>query len=415
MKIRILSTLVYLIFLYLINLARGAVGGFFIYAYALLLALPVVSIIHVVLSAITLRYNQEFSSHHGYRGEYLPYRLKISNELPHFSPRIRVRFKVITPHMRHLAPDELSANMRPREDVGLENFTITLGPGQRHEYLRRVYCPLIGKYNIGLESLRITDMLDWFSIEPQVLSFTLYVYPRVYGVPELEGESRALGGSRGRSRGIHQDHSFFTGLREYRPGESLSMLHWKRFSSQGIAMLREYTPVSQRRCVMYLDTRRSEEDSWRIIRREDYSLELLVSCSAALLDQGIPVDIRIPDLQRISMNAKEDLALLQQQCLEAVFSPDKDMLKLYNRDTAEGRSRGMSVLFITHEAGGELLNMFRGSSAIQNGLEAIINETGADAELRNYHRRRIRQLAAAAGRIHFTDAHMETGEEIRWL
>lgn len=410
-----MPTLVYLIFLYLINLARGAVGGFFVYAYALLLALPMVSVIHVILSAITLRYNQEFASHHGYRGEFLPYRLKISNELPLFSPRIRVRFKVITPHKRQLAPGELSGKTDSPGDAGLENFTITLSPGQRYEYLRRVYCPLIGKYNIGLESLSITDMLNWFSIEPRVLSFTLYVYPRVYGIPALEGDSRSLGSSTARHKGIHLDHSFFTGLREYRPGESVTMFHWKRFSSQGIAMIREYTPVSQRRYTIYLDTRRSEDNSWKIVRREDYSLELLVSCCAALLDEGVPVSVRIPGLPPISLNNREEITLLQQQCLEAVFSPDLDMLKLYNRDTAEGRTRGMSILFITHEAGGELLNLFRGSSAIQSGMEAVINETGADQELRKYHRRRIRQLAAAAERIHFTDADMESGERIQWL
>jgi uncharacterized protein (DUF58 family) len=398
MTINLSATLVYLVLLYLTNLARGAIGGFFIYAHYLILILPVVSTIHLIITMIFLRYIQDFSSFHSVRGDRVTYRLRLSQEFPLFSANIGIEFKHINPHMGQI----------------MESRTIIISPGKRLEFEFEIPCPYIGVYTIGLQELVVRDMIGWLTLPQSVFFYTMYVYPRVLDSRDFDLMALSERSRTGSRLGSNIDYSYFERLREYRPGMDTRMMAWKRFAAQGVAVLRVYNRVSDPGITLYLDTSREEGPVDELIEREDFSLEVLVSVAGECLRRGQPVGIRARGLEPMILRNSGDLQHLINASLNVEFSNQADMIALFLEDQRRNEGTGSSAIFISHDVTPELIRIFLRPPGESHSLEAIINETGSDEHQRISNRRRIIPLGSGGERIRVIDASKIDGDRLIW-
>jgi uncharacterized protein (DUF58 family) len=397
MRINIAATLVYLILLYLVNLARVAIGGFFVYVHYLIIALPIISTIHLILTAVFLRYLQDFSSFHSVRGDEVSYRLRISMEFPVFSANVGISFKHINPHMQRI----------------MEGRTVTVSPSRRIELDYNIPCPYIGVYTIGLEQLTVSDVIGWITLPLSVFYYTMYVYPRILDAGDFELHALTDLSKAGSRLGTSVDYSYFERLDEYRQGMDVRLMAWKRFAAQGVPTLRVYNRVSDPGVTIYLETRREGVSDRAALEREDFSLEILVSVAAELVGRGVPAGIRAAGLPPMTLRTADDVRELVNASLSIEFSADADVIDLFHSDGSRGRAPG-SIVFITSEIGPELVRVFLRPPGGMNTIEAIVNETGASEESRQVNRRRIVPLGNAGSLIRFVDGADLEGGRIRW-
>ncbi len=396
MKVNLSATLIYLLLLYLMNLARNSVGGFFIYVYFALWTIPLAALIHLTITMFSLRYIQDFSSFHSVRGDEVDYRLRVIQEIPLFSADISIRFKHINPHMRQITEDR----------------NITLKPGQRLNLEYSIPCPYIGIYTIGLEGLSVSDVFGWITLPLSVYFFNMYVYPRVLDSADFTPLALNHCRKAGNRLGTSVDYSYFERLEEYREGQDVRLMAWKRFAAQGVPMVRVYNRVSTRGVRLYLDTRRDGDGGAGLIEREDFSLELLVSLASLMLEESVPVTVRAWGIPALQLERREQLQDLIRSSLEIRFSPDADLFRMFGED-AGVYSEGSSLI-ITHDLSPELIRILSRPREGGYTTEAVINETGAGQETRELHRRRINVLGSAGGLLRFTDAAKIQGKHLVW-
>jgi hypothetical protein len=116
-----------------------------------------------------------------------------------------------------------------------EVTALWLMPKEAQDDYRQLECPFRGTYTMGLDRLILEDILGWVKLYPRVYKKTFYVYPRLVS---LSHNRWMPGWEKQNASGAHatlEDPLVFESLREYRQGESLKFVDWKKFAVIGSA------------------------------------------------------------------------------------------------------------------------------------------------------------------------------------
>ncbi|MBN2354163.1 MAG: DUF58 domain-containing protein [Spirochaetales bacterium] len=372
-------------------LAGMSLSGVLFYAFLLYLSFPLLAFFFLLAAFARFRYFEYFSTDHPAKGEAVTYRLTLTNESPLPGAFVDVNFLAFG----------------PASTFRLEGISTAL---RRRESLRREYTiafPFRGVYKVGMERLQVSDALSWFAFRAEVWYRTFYVYPRVV---ELERVFSALQNSvetSGQGRGLLADYTLFTGLREYRPGDSVRHLAWKKFAAAGRPFLKEYETTSWPGVELYLDLRRSEEPGPAVLEREDCSIEILVALYNHFLKRNVPVQAHAANGRErfdFSGSGPAAFARFYKATIAVDFEGDVSPVRVFESDRYDRRAAASTVVVVTHAFDPDLVELAapdRGTGALS--VFVVVNQSGADEAEKERQRAYLRARPGLAARLVFVE------------
>ena len=379
---------VYLFAAVLTYLAAAYLGEFFAVFATVFILLPVISLTLLLIAAAGLRYNQHFSNEQPVKGQELQYRCIIENGSALPLPRVRARFRAIRPTAGGDPGSNGAAEARPADRAGsgdVGDGILTYLPG--HQFVEReqtVQLPYRGIYTVGLERIEVADTLQLFNLRPRVRVREFRVYPRILPIGEFQpGTERRLGTSEVGSLGNLPDYSLFNQLREYRPGESVRHLAWKKFASTGIPVIKEYDSTSEPAVSIYVDLRPVPHSAEDVLLTEDVTVEALVALVNHFLKRNLPVTVRAASRTSYEFigDHASDFGRFYESTFELLFVSDISAARLYETHLETGMNTEVnSMFFITHLLDPELLILLDEQRSSNFQVTLIHNQTAEPSE-----------------------------------
>ena len=372
--------------LFFIFLAASYFGSYLYVLYYFTILLPLLSIALCFYSLIGLKYYQYFDTEHPVKGQEIHYRLNLSNES--FVPvsHIHCRFKTINPHLSLTIP----------------NFSTYLKSKGQIEESYTFRCSYRGVYTVGLEQIEVEDPLKLISVRPRVDYRTFYVYPRILalrnfslGLPATEG----IGS--GTSFGGDPDFSLYTQLKDYRPGEPIRHMHWKKFAAIGKPFIKQFETTSEPGLSIYFDLRYTDLDEVNSLEIEDTSVEILVALVKYFLDREVPVNVTAPGRAVYEFNgtSHSQFDTFYQSTMGLFFQKTISPAQMYLADTRAGFVSGNSVFFVTHLMDASIFNLIETSLATDEVFTVIFNQVGYPKSVKERNLFYINRLRERGARI----------------
>ena len=420
---------VYLFAVVLCYLAAAYLGEFFAVFATVFIVLPLVSLVLLLIAAAGLRYAQHFSNEQPVKGQELQYRCIIENGSALPLPRVRARFRAIRPAGGGAtAGSDAAAAGVVRGADGSDSGERDSGDGiatylPGHQFVEReqtVQLPYRGIYSVGLDRIELSDTLQLFSVRPRVRVREFRVYPRILPISEFQpGTERRLGTSEVGSLGNLPDYSLFNQLREYRPGESVRHLAWKKFASTGVPVVKEYDSTSEPAVSIYVDLRPVPSGAEDVLLTEDVTVEALVALVNHFLKRNLPVTVRAAGRTSYEFigDHASDFGRFYESTFELLFVSDISAARLYESHLETGMNTEVnSMFFITHLLDPELLILLDEQRSSNFQVTLIHNQTAEPAERHAGYFNRLREqgtrVVALRGSTTITadlEAHDEAG------
>ena len=371
---------IYLFAVIISYLAAAYLGTFFVVFASAIILLPVLSFLLLLLASFGLRYRQHFSNEHPVKGQVIAYRCVIQNTSFIPLPRVRALFRAIRP----TDADHPGIGVRGSRDRGHQQVLETFLPGNEEVAREQtVQLPYRGIYNIGLDRIELGDTLQLFTIRPRVRRRAFRVYPRILQLRSFRpGTERRFGTSEEGSLGALPDYALFNQLREYRPGESVRHLAWKKFASTGIPVVKDYDSTSEPAVTIYVDLRPMPPHTEDVLLAEDVTVEALVALVNHFLERNLPVIVRAAsrELFDFSGDHSSDFKRFYESTFALLFESDISAARLYQSHLETGMNTEVnSMFFITHLLDPEILLLLEEQRANNFQLTLIYNQTAEAA------------------------------------
>ena len=255
--------------------------------------------------------------------------------------------------------------------------------------------PYRGIYTVGLDRIELGDTLQLFTVRPRVKVREFRVYPRILPVGSFEpGSERRLGTSEVGSLGTLPDYSLFNQLREYRPGESVRHLAWKKFASTGVPVVKEYDSTSEPAVSIYVDLRPVPPAAPDVLLTEDVTVEALVALVNHFLQRNLPVTVRAAsrELYEFIGDHSSDFARFYESTFELLFVSDISAARLYETHLETGMNTEVnSMFFITHLLDPEILLLLEEQRASNFQVTLIYNQTAGAGDAHGAYFSRLRE------------------------
>jgi hypothetical protein len=243
----------------------GALEFLFYFMFLFITASGVVFIVHIS----TFRVIELFSTDHPVKGEDISYTFSVANESIFPLSRLFLMYKKSSLLQGDSFDDE----------------TVFLERGGSLKKSRVLRCPCRGIYEVGLDGVEISDITGIFTYSPLLFSRTFYVYPRLIVPERLFFEDRITVSQAGVRSGLSDITEDFKYVDEYRSGDNVKDLCWKRFFVTGKPFVKRYENSSKTVINVYLDLRKI--DVINPVAAEDVSIELFLSISKYFLSKNI--------------------------------------------------------------------------------------------------------------------------------
>lgn len=352
------------LFLFIILLLSGLYfSKIFFVIFVIYLCIPLISFIHLFIVKVFLRYHQEFSSEHPLKGEDVSYTFSIKNESVFLSGPIFYLFKLSLERIK----GEAARN------------SILLRSGESYTKDRVLNCPVRGVYTVGLESLKVTDFFGFFRLRLPVWHRTFYVYPRILSVIPKAFINQSTGSETiGSGQGNLDDVTLYRNLTEYRRGEPVQHIAWKKFASVGEPYLKEFDTTSQPGVSIYLDTRRIGALSTESLITEDCSVEILVALVKYFTAAGVRVYVNAEGWENFFFDGYDEESFLSfhRKTIQLRFTSNSSPVNLLKADRYDNRFNPSLLLFVTHILDPEIITLLEGSRRNELPSGAVFNFSG---------------------------------------
>ena len=284
--------------------------------YALLI-LCAFSGLSVILAPSCLVFEQHTAENVIFKGEAIAYSVSLRNRGPFFYHGAAYRF-----YSSDLLTLEGDANLGICEPL----------KAQKRKYTIRF--PYRGIYQLGLESITVTDMLGLFS---RTISgknpLHLTVFPEREESFTLAMRNEPLDTARNRDI-FNEDYTAIVDLRKYAPSDSLRKIHWKLSAKRGELITKNFQNVESERSILLLDTTKIHLPPKERAAFEDKMISYVASAVDFCLRTKIPASLIYgrPGAEEATLNVSEDAdgiyALLAGLAFDRERSPIYEMRKV---------------------------------------------------------------------------------------
>ncbi len=356
-RINFKSVFLYFFSTLIMFLAGMSMGGYLAFVFYFMLLYPVISVIHLAISGMQLRYFENLSQEHPQKGEKIDYIFTMSNESVLPGVNMYVKFKLVNYGI----------------DKNIEDLYLSLDAGKSVTNNFTIKCPYRGIYNVGIESLELTDSLKFIRIYPEVFYKTFYVYPRIIQLDSFLREIRKDSDISMQETGRVYDYTLFDSVKEYRTGDPVKHIAWKKFFQTGNPYIKTYDSSSTSGVIIYMDTRRAENLAMEsMLEQEDCSVEILVSLVRYFLSKSVQTNVCASGLIDFSFRGN-DMSSFESFYKSTIkidfnspYGPKKSFLEAYSENSINCET----IIFITHVCDPEIFSLVRDSE--KTGLETII-------------------------------------------
>lgn len=255
---------------------------------------------------------------------------------------------------------------------------------RRHEIL----CSRRGQYRLESATMTTGDPLGINTRFKQFpLNLELLVYPRILSLPELPLPNHSWLGELPVRRWIGEDPFLISGIRQYRPGDSLGSINWKATARTGELQVHHHDYTADHRLMICLNLEVSDS-MWRTVTDPE-RIELGLRYAATVaeyarrsgLAAGFLCNARLADGPRESVRiapavSSDQLTLLLEAMARLVLDRTVSMVRMLEMELAAGGT-DMDYLIISCHQGEKLRELAEQLRLNGNGVEwMIIPEAG---------------------------------------
>jgi uncharacterized protein (DUF58 family) len=177
-----------------------------------------------------------------------------------------------------------------RLDIVPEGYCLHVGPGQTARVVAYLQAPERGI--VELQDLRFSCAFPFGFLRRAIHLLRpqrIVIYPRIGSVSrELALRCRQVATGGLNSTELRGGQDEFFGLRDYRPGDSVRSIHWRRTARTGEIKVREMTSDAPPRLMIVLNLR-----NWRAYTDGRSRAERAIELAAALVCHGFQVDYSV--------------------------------------------------------------------------------------------------------------------------
>lgn len=187
----------------------------------------------------------------------------------------------------------------------------TLLPGERKEYATTLMCRYCGTYRVGIDRIVLEDYFRIFRLSyhcPTPLE--VHVLPRVLQPERLSFFSSLTEGMR---LTLNQNSQFPDAeTRNYQPGDSPRMIHWKAVAHHGELLTRKNLPEPKPEQHIFLDLDLPRHDGTEYLPRFDILAESLLAITDFYLKQKTPCNVYADadGYHRFTVHSQKDFDIL---------------------------------------------------------------------------------------------------------
>ena len=293
--------------------------AFYIITYTMLL-LPVSSFLHLIIILLRISYQEKLDRDQILRGEALNYTLEICNRDVIFYPDIKVNY------------DDKNYFYTDLQEIQ----TFFIGPLGKQVIQKSIICPHIGTYELGIQSIEISDFFGFFKFVRKIKKpgAKVIVLPRIAelttfgGVSPNRGEMFQTGG-----RGNVEDYSELEEIRKFTPGLPLKSVHWKLSAKRNELMARKFAVQQSRQLYLYADVGAFKADDEDSLYKRDAIIETTLSIAKYCLYKAIPTMICFndPAMTNVKVENKQDFNIVYGKLFQMTLQhglPLANMIKL---------------------------------------------------------------------------------------
>lgn len=352
---------VYLFVLALSFLAGVYFGSSLFLLFLFFLIFPIVSVGCTLISHAALRVHQEWDTAVPVRGDSVVYRLRLTNgsAIPATSVTVSLHN---TSFSGSSVPEEIRIALRGHESRSV-----------RH----RIQLPHRGVFDFGMKSYESTDLLSMVKLTRRFESGRFFVFPRLYEIPHFSSIAEDILQNRGIRPGNGvDDPTLFSQLREYRDGESIRHISWRKYASTGKPYLREYEGRQNNGVVVYLDTRPVLRRSNDPAEQEDIAVEIVLALCRYFLERRVPVRLSAPGLRALEVETTTPgpFSRLYREAAAFHFAPAPPPILRYQADNAAGIVERKVVVVVSHHPDQDLVGFARVRG--ENETKIVLNLAG---------------------------------------
>jgi len=361
MKVNVRLLALYAFSLVIMYLAGVYFGNVLQVLFIFFCLYPVFSLVSLVIWYAGLDFEQSFSTLMPVKGEKIEYRLTVFNRSFLPIPSVNIEFEQVSPSM----------------DLELPPYSASIGAGRVHDKTFEVHCPYRGEYRIGVKSLEVHDFFQMFSLKKKTAPEEFAVFPRIIELDTFSPVATIIDGSgNNASAGIIPDPTLFQQLREYREGDSIRHIYWKKYASTGKPILKEYERTKRSGVRIYFDTRKHQWRGVNPLEQEDVSVETLVALIKYLLERRIHTTVIAPGWKSGEFTSQEPEAFdeFYRSTIELRFGDIASPVAIYHEDRSTGKLESQTIIFITHVIDPKIFAIRE--HARQHEMHFIMNSTG---------------------------------------
>lgn len=289
-----------------ITLRGGAVSYCFFF---LCLITPLLSACYLIYVYFSFRIYQEVESRTIVKGERIPYRFALTNEL----------FLVYTNVSVAFYSDASVIEQAPEEE------RYTLFPGDSVRYETFLTGRFRGEYPAGIREVTVVDYLHLFRLRYRVPTLMrISVRPRIPVLTQPRHFSRLQ--QLAESDTAFRREEADIPVRDYQPGDALKRIHWKASARTGTLKVRTQTGFDALPVQLYLDLRPApkEKDMLSALREEDTRLECALALIRYFTEEHTPLSLYLPvEGLTVHRAAAENFADIYEQLSRVAFTQEE--------------------------------------------------------------------------------------------
>jgi uncharacterized protein (DUF58 family) len=205
------------------------------------------------------------------------------------------------------------------------------------------------------------------------------VYPRVLELRRFSTGTDSLeSASEGDSSGGVPDYTLFNQLREYRTGESIRHMSWKKFASTGRPFLKEFDTTASPDVRIYCDLRSGPLGGTERFEQEDAVIEILVALVRFFLQRstGVTVNAASAEVYQFLGDAPEHFAEFYESTVHLEFHRTISPAALYRSDRANGLVKSKSIIIITHIMDPDVFALAEEYLEVERSITIIFSHAG---------------------------------------
>lgn len=328
--------------------------------FYLTLLLPVISFLYTVYVYLRVKVYQEIENMVLVKGESTGYTFRVANEDFLSYQNLQIHFFT---GMSQVERTEQAMNycLLPGESVSMET---------------RLRCRFRGIYQVGARSMEITDPFNLFQLSYPIRSRnSVTVLPRKVQLSHLnilpldEDSKNVLFRVRAKEEELDVE------MRNYVPGDSKRLIHWKATARRGQLMSRQYTENMKLGVILCMDLSPTGLRDWmERAETEDKIIESAIAIAEYCLAHHILCDAYFchgKAIQKASARVRQDFDAFYTLCGSLTFTADQGSGALIEHSLTSGDGACRYVV-VTHTLDGVLYSGAMRAIAQGNDVTVVL-------------------------------------------